>query len=253
MAFSQQHLSISAPRTLRDAFGLSFTHREQVRWLIGESPFLGLAYTHVPREAWIIDARRLHEFQARALGDESRVRFGAFAGEEGLRGHPLLERTLFAGASAAVYLAVADATVEVISLGRTRTTPIDALWLAAHEAPLAIELQHRESDLYLQRRRAIKDGAASHELVLGGSFRIEDGEVVRLRLAFSLDGERPIRARLAEHHLEHYRLSSDRAAVAGRLCAEAIAPEDPRTAAAARSALTLALALFREARRRAAR
>ena len=249
MAFGQQQLSIVTPRTLRDALGLSFTYREQVRWLIGTSPLLALAYTHVPREARIVDARGVYEFAASAFGDETKVRFGAFATEESLRGHPLLDRTLFAAASPSVYLAVADALVEVISLGAVRTTPVDGLLLAPHEAPLAVELAQPVRDVYVQRRRAIRDGNASHELIVGGSFRLgDDGKLERVRVALSIDGERPARARLAEHHLERQHFSSERVGVAARLCAEAIAPEDPRTAAAARSALTLGLALFREAR-----
>ncbi|MBV8073888.1 MAG: hypothetical protein JO140_00565 [Candidatus Eremiobacteraeota bacterium] len=249
MAFGQQQLSIDFPRSLRDALGLSFTYREQVRWLIGTSPLLALAYTHVPRDARIVDAREIHEFRASAFGDESKVRFGAFAPEAALRGHPLLERTLFAAASPAVYLAISDAVVEVISLGRTRTTPVDALVLASHEVPLAIELAASPRDVLVQRRRAIRDGDASHELIVAGSFRLaDDGSLERVRIALSLDGERPVRARLAEHHLERHHFSSERAGVSARLCAEAIAPDDARTAAAARSALTLGLALFREAR-----
>lgn len=248
MALSQPQLSIFTPRTLRDALGLSFTYREEVRWLIGASSLLALSYTQVPREARIVDARRLDDFRAHAFGDV-KIRFGAFADDGGLRNHPLLGRTLFAAASPAVYLAVADADVEVVSLGRTRTTPVDALVLAPHEAPLAIEFEHRAEDLYVQRRRTIRDGTASHDLVVGASFRIgEDGRASRIRIALSLDGSRPVRARLAEHQLEGERLSSDRTATAARLCAEAIDPADARTAAAARSALTLALALFREAR-----
>ncbi|GEM_PF-1278675 len=248
MALSQPNLSIFTPRTLRDALGLSFTYREEVRWLIGTSSLLALEYTHVPREARIVDARRLDDFRSRAFGDV-KLRFGAFADEAGLRGHPLLGKTVFAAASAAVYLAVADANVDVVSLGRTRTTPIDMLVLAPHEAPLAVEFEHRPDDLYVQRRRTIRDGIASHDLVLGASFRIAgSGCADRVRIALSLDGSRPVRARLAEHHLEGERLSSDRTALAARLCAQAIDPADARTAAAARSALTLALALFREAR-----
>ncbi len=64
MAFSQRQLSIFTPRSLRDALGLSFTHREQVRWLIGTSGLLASSYTHVPREAQILDVRQLDEFRA---------------------------------------------------------------------------------------------------------------------------------------------------------------------------------------------
>lgn len=250
MALRQPDLSLFTPRTLRDALGLSFTYREEVRWLVGTSTLLGLEFTHVPREARIIDVRKLDDFRAHAFG-EGKIRFGAFADEDGLRGHPLLKGTLFAAASAAVYLAVADASVDVVSLGRTRTTPIDALVLAPHEAPVFIEFEHRAEDIYVQRRRAIRDGSASHDLVLGASFRLGgDYALSRVRIAFSLDGAPPARARLAEHHLEGHRISSDRTATAARLCAEAIEPSDARRAAAARSALTLALALFREARHR---
>jgi CO/xanthine dehydrogenase FAD-binding subunit len=247
MALSQPNLSIFTPRTLRDALGLSFTYREEVRWLIGASSLLALEYTQVPREARIVDARRLDDFRSHAFGDV-KIRFGAFADEAGLRGHPLLGSTVFAAASPAVYLAVADANVDVVSLGRTRTTPVDMLVLAPHEAPLALEFEHRPDDLYVQRRRTIRDGIASHDLVVGASFRLAGGCADRVRIALSLDGSRPVRARLAEHHLEGERLSSDRTAMAARLCAEAIDPADARTAAAARSALTLALAMFREAR-----
>ena len=251
MAFSQRQLSLFTPRTLRDALGLSFTYREQVRWLIGTSSLLASAYTHVPREAHIVDARGLDDFRACAIGDEQHVRFGAFATEDSLRGHPMLGQTVFAAASAALYLAVSEADVEIVSLGRTRTTPIDALVLAPHEAPLAIDLRRLEDDIYVQRRRTIRDGSASHDLILGASFRIgQDGVLARVRVALSIDGGKPVRARLAEHHLEGERLSSDRTATAARLCAEAISPQDARTAAAARSALTLSLALFREARDR---
>lgn len=251
MAFSQRQLILFTPRTLRDALGLSFTYREQVRWLIGTSPLLASAYTHVPREAHIVDARSLDDFRACAVGDENRIRFGAFASEQSLSSHPLLAQTLFAAASAAVYLAVAEAEVEVVSLGRTRTAPIDALVLAPHEAPLAIDFRPQADDVYVQRRRTIRDGSASHDLIVGANIRIApDGAIARARIALSIDGGKPVRARLAEHQLEGERLSSDRTAVAARLCAEAIAPDDARTAAAARSALTLALALFREARDR---
>lgn len=248
MALRQPELSIFTPRTLRDALGLSFTYREEVRWLIGTSPLLALAYTHVPREARIVDVRGLDDFRAHAFG-EGTVRFGAFSDEVGLRSHPLLKKTLFAAASASVYLAVADSTVEVVSLGRTRSAPIDSLVLAPHEAPLEIAFDHHEGDIYVQRRRTIRDGIASHDLIVGASFRLgDDGRTTRVRIALSLDGSRPVRARLAEHQLEGERLSSDRTATAARLCAEAIDPADARTAAAARSALTLTLALFREAR-----
>lgn len=249
MAFSQRQLAIFTPRTLRDALGLSFTHREQVRWLIGTSKFLASAYTHVPREAQIVDVRQLDEFRACAIGDLSKVRFGAFASEESLRGHPLLESTLFKAASPALYLAVSETNIEVVSLGRTRVTPIDGLVLAAHEAPLSIELEAISEDIYVQRRRTIRDGSASHDLIIGATFRLaEDGRAARVRVALSIDDGPPVRARLAEHQLQGERLSSDRTGAAARLCAEAIAPEDARKAAAARSALTLALAMFREAR-----
>ena len=91
MAFSQRQLSIFTPRSLRDALGLSFTHREQVRWLIGTSELLASAYTHVPREAQILDVRELDEFRAAPVGDENKIRFGAFATKASLRGHPVLE------------------------------------------------------------------------------------------------------------------------------------------------------------------
>ena len=249
MAFSQRQLSIFTPRSLRDALGLSFTHREQVRWLIGTSELLASSYTHVPREAQIVDVRALDEFRAAAVGDESKIRFGAFATESSLRGHPILEATLFKAASAALYLAVSEANVEVVSLGRSRVTPIDALVLAPHEAPLSIEFEPNSGDIYVQRRRTIRDGLASHDLIIGATFRLgEDGRTTRVRVALSIDDGPPVRARLAEHQLQGERLSSDRTGLAARLCAEAIVPEDPRKAAAARSALTLALAMFREAR-----
>ena len=251
MAFSQRQLAIFTPRTLRDALGLSFTHREQVRWLIGTSTLLACPYTHVPRDAQIVDVRHLDDFRACATGDQHNIRFGAFASEESLHGHSLLAGTLFGAASAALYLAVSEAMVEVISLGVTRKTPIDTLVLSPHEAPLAIEFTPQPEDIYVQRRRTIRDGRASHDLILGATFRIaDDGSMSRVRIALTIDDARPVRARLAEHHLEGQRLSAERAGMAARLCAEAIAPDDPRTAAAARSALTLGLALFREARDR---
>ena len=247
MAFSQRQISIFTPRTLREALGLSFTYRERVRWLMGSSSLLSLAYTHVPRDAQIVDVRGVADFCQPALGDENRVRFGAFAAEEALRGHPLLERTLFSAASASVYLAVSAAIVEIVSLGQTRTTPIDALWLAPHEAPLGISL-NAVDEIYLQRRRTVCDGSASHDLVIGASFRFStQGDIARVRIALSVDGARPIRARLAEHHLEGQRPAGARIATAARLCAEAIAPDDARSAAAARSALTLGLVVLKEA------
>jgi CO/xanthine dehydrogenase FAD-binding subunit len=248
MAFSQRQISIFAPRTLREALGLSFTYRERVRWLLGTSSLLALAFTHVPRDSQIVDARRIADFRQPALGDENQVRFGSFAEEEALRGHPLLERTLFAAASPSLYLAVSRATVEIVSLGQTRTTPIDALWLSPHEAPLAIELHHSD-EIYLERRRTVCDGSASHDLLIGASFGVgADGRIGRVRIALCVDGERPVRARLAEHHLEGQRPGGDRLATAARLCAQAIAPDCPRSAAAARSALTLGLLLLKEAR-----
>ena len=92
MALRQPQLSLYTPRTLRDAFGLSFTYREEVRWLIGTSPLLGLSYTHVPSDAQIIDARKLDDFRAHAFG-EGTIRFGAFADIDGLQTHPLLLET----------------------------------------------------------------------------------------------------------------------------------------------------------------
>jgi CO/xanthine dehydrogenase FAD-binding subunit len=248
MAISQRQLSIFTPRTLRDALGLSFRHREAVRWLIGKSSLLATAYTHVPREAQILDVREVDDFRACAFG-EGKIRFGAFAAEESLRRHPLLGRTIFAAASSALYLAVSEADVEVVSLGTIRRTPIDALVLAQHEAPLSIEFDTQPDDVYVQRRRTIRDGTASHDLIIGATFRLgDDGRTTRVRVALTIDDGPPIRARLAEYHLQGERLSSERTSVAARLCAESIAPDDPRTAAAARSALTLGLALFREAR-----
>ena len=247
MAFSQRQPCIFTPQTLREALGLSFTYRERVRWLVGLSPLLAVTYTHVPRDSQIVDARGVADFRMHALGDEKRARFGAFAGDDALRGHPLLERTLFAGANPSLYLAVAEATVEVISLGRTRTTPMEALCLAPHEVPLAVELESGDA-MYVQRRRAVSDGSASHDLMIAATLRFgEDGRVARARIALSIDGGRPIRARLAEHHLEGARPAGERMTTAARLCAEAIPPQDARSAAAARSAWTLGLALLKEA------
>jgi CO/xanthine dehydrogenase FAD-binding subunit len=249
MAFSQRQLSIFTPRTLRDALHLSFSYREQVRWLIGTSPLLALAYTHVPSGAQIVDVRRLQEFRAPALGDETRARFGAFATEEALRGHPVLERGPLAASSAPLYLMVSDASVEVISLGHTRRAPIDALVLASHEAPVAIELHARDDEVYVERRRSVTDGAASHDLLVAAAFRLDgEGRTKGARIGMVVNGGRPIRARLAEHHLAHQRLAGDRMETAARLCAAAIEGADPQAAAAARSALTLALALFKDAR-----
>src|SRR5262249_3860680 len=154
------------------------------------------------------DARNIADFTAPASGAAWRVRFGAFAPESALRDHPVLQNVLFGAASVPVALAIADARVEVISLGATRTTPIDSLLLAAFEAPVAIEINADNQDIYVERKRSIRDGKASHDLVLAASLRLrEDGSLARIRIAFSIDGERPIRARLAEHHLEHQRLS----------------------------------------------
>lgn len=246
---SAERLNIVAPRSLREALSVSYTHRERVRWLIGTSSLLSAAYTHVPRDARILDARGVREFTAAASGEAARVRFGAFASEDALRAHPVLQRVIFSAADAVLRLAVADASVEVASLGKLRTVPIESLLLAAHEAPVTIQLDARGEDVYLERRRAMRDGDASHELILAAQLRIgEDGRLSRARVAFSLDGEPPIRSRLVEHHLEGHRLSSERSADAARLCAAAIVPGDARTAAAARSALPLSLALLREAR-----
>lgn len=246
---SAERLTIAAPRTLREALSVSYTHRERVRWLIGTSPLLGAVYTHVPRDAQILDARGVREFTAAGSGEAARVRFGAFASAAALRAHPVLERVLFGAANAALRLAVAEASVEIVSLGKLRMTPIDGLVLAVHEAPVTVQLGAGDEDVYLERRRAILDGEASHELILAAQLRAgDDGRLTRVRVAFSLDGEAPIRGRLVEHHLEGHRLSSERSGDAARLCAAAIVPSDARTAAAARSALPLALALLREAR-----
>src|SRR5271166_3620185 len=98
---ASERLSIAAPRTLREALSVSYTHRERVRWLIGTSPLLGVAYTHVPRDAQILDARGVRDFTAAGSGESERLRFGAFTPEAILRTHPALQHILFRATSAA--------------------------------------------------------------------------------------------------------------------------------------------------------
>ena len=249
MAYADQ-LSISAPRSLGEALSLAHVHRERVRWLIGESTLLGLSYKLVPRESFILDARNVPELWAGPRADGPRFRFGAFASEARLRAHPITQRLISGEIPPMLALLVAGASVEVASLGRVRTRHLDALALAAYEAPVAVIIEAPAADeVCIERRRAIRDGDASHELHTVAVFGVApDGAIRRARIALAVDDLPPVRGRAAERHLEGHRLASERCADAARLCAEAIVPRDARSAAAARSALPLALSLLRQAR-----
>ncbi|MBV8150577.1 MAG: hypothetical protein JO101_06145 [Candidatus Eremiobacteraeota bacterium] len=242
-----ERLEIAAPRSLREALAVSLAPRERIRWLIGSNELFGFSYSLVPRDSYILDARGVSEFTAAPRRDGERIRFGAFAREAALQA-PSIREVLFGATPRMLALLVAGAFVEVASLGRLRSRPLDALVLAPYEAPVSIVFESNRDDLRFERRRSIRDGEATHEIEMIAALRLlDDGRVRNVRIGLAVDGKLPVRARLAEHALEGQRLNKERCLAAARGCAEAIVPASPQAAAAARSALPLAVALLREA------
>lgn len=234
--------------TLRDLTGLSYMHRERARYAAGTSELLGVVYAPLPGDGFVIACANMPELQA-IRSARTGLTVGAFTPLAAVSdAAPEMMPPGTALAAARLRLSMLDATVTIAGMGRTRSAPYDALKLAPHELPIEIDIPPLRSGIgFGDRQRRTNDGDASFALGVSVALRVSAlGRFERVRIFVDFEGT-IARAVLAEAKLEKQRCDPGFFAETARLAAYAIATQDARTSAAARSITPLAMAALRDA------
>jgi CO/xanthine dehydrogenase FAD-binding subunit len=234
---------------LRDVNNAAFLHRERVRFRAGRSALLGIALDPASGDGVAIDVADVPELRAIATSPNGSATIGAFATLEELSAAlPMLAPRDAAAANVRLRLALHGARVTVYGLGRTRTTAIEQLAVAAHELPATIDVPAiREGLGIAERRRATNDGSASFALGITAALRVSPlARFEQVRIFVDVDGV-VRRATTAEARLEGERCDRDLIPDAARLAAASIKADDARSSAIARAIQPLVLAALRDA------
>lgn len=252
---------IAAPATLQEALTLAYQHRKRTRWLVGKSDLLGLDYSSVPRDSFIIDARGVAEFRSIERFHEGLWGVGVFAPVASLDGHREIARTLVGETEMPLLrLLGLQAKLTIGMPGTTRTVGLASIYadgklaIEPHEVPIALEVpKHSPGLAFAERRRATTDGAESYDLRLLICMQVGSlGRVEAVRIAIALDAGGPVRASSAEERLANRRLGDRRAEAdafgeAARLAAGTFPSVDAKTSAVARALPALMLSALKEA------
>jgi CO/xanthine dehydrogenase FAD-binding subunit len=252
---------IAAPETLQAALTLAYQHRKRTRWLVGKSDLLGLDYSSVPRDSFIIDARGVAEFRAIERFHEGLWGVGVFTPVAALDHHREIGRALV-GETAMPLLRLLglQAKLTIGMPGTTRTVALASIYadgklaIEPHEVPIALEVpKHPPGLAFAERRRATSDGAASYDLRLLVCMKVGSlGSIEAVRIAIALDAGGPVRVTQAEERLANKRLADRRAesdafGEAARLAAGTFPSTDAKTSAVARALPALTLSALKEA------